>query len=73
MEKNIWMNKIYENKRLLISLTKRTVFVAASTVIIFNFINNYTASLMGYVDGCDTYGYPLVYSQNCETRTYFHI
>lgn len=64
------MNKLKE-KNFLISILKKIVFIVVSTTVIFKYITITTAVLEGYVDGCDSYGYPFTYRTFCETRNTF--
>lgn len=61
------------NKSLPISLLKKIIFLIVTTYYFFNFVTIYTASLEGYIDGCDTYGYPLTYKSNCELNNFFSL
>jgi hypothetical protein len=67
------MKKIMFNKSLLISLLKKFTFLIVTTYLFFNVVTIYTASLEGYLDGCDSYGFPLTYKSNCELDNFYSI
>lgn len=67
------MHKV-KDRSFLISFLKKIVFIAVSTTVIFLYLTTKTAALLGYVDGCDTYGYPFRYKTLSETgNTYSYI
>lgn len=61
------------NKSFHISSLKKIIFITVTTFLFFGVITIYTSNLQSYVDGCDSYGYPLRYKTNCELNNFFSL